>query len=159
MADDLSMSPVERALRRAIAEGLFDNLPGTGKPLNWRGQNDANTPRDMQMANKIMKDHDLAPTWMMLGQALADRERKLRDELQRGFTAYEGALQDAERSGDLGRRRRVVQAWERLLATFAEAAERYNRNVLTYNVMVPPGIDRREFINIERELAQLTRRR
>jgi len=159
MADNLSMSPVERAIRQAIAEGLFDNLPGTGKPLNWRSQEESNTPREMRMANKIMKDHEVAPSWMMLGEALTNREDKLRKELQRGLRAYEGALQDAERSGDLGRRQRVMRAWERLLATFEEAAERYNRNVLTYNVMIPPGLDRREFISIERELKRLTRRR
>jgi DnaJ homolog subfamily C member 28 len=158
MADDLSMSPVERAIQRAIAEGLFDNLPGTGKPLNWRAHEESHTPREMRMANKIMKDHDVAPSWMMLGQALNDREGKITAELKRGLKAYQGALQDAERRGDLGRRQRVMQAWERLLATFEEAAARYNRNVLTYNVMIPPGLDRREFINIERELEKLTRR-
>ncbi|MEO0563242.1 MAG: DUF1992 domain-containing protein, partial [Chloroflexota bacterium] len=122
MADDLSMSPVERAIRQAMAEGLFDNLPGHGKPLNWRYQDETNAPREMRMANKIMQDNDIAPSWMMMGEALKRQEKRLQYELERGLRAYMGTLHDAERGGDLSRRRRVNDAWERLLGTLHEAA-------------------------------------
>jgi DnaJ family protein C protein 28 len=155
MADNLSMSPVERAIRQAMADGLFDNLPGYGKPLNWQADEEANTPYEMRLAHKIMKDHDVAPSWMMMGQALEHQEEKIRFELKRGLRAYQGTLQDAERSGDLSRRGRVTKTWERLLATFQEAAAQYNQNVLTYNLMVPPGLPRRASLDIDRELEKL----
>jgi len=155
MADDLSMSPVERAIRRAMADGLFDNLPGWGKPLNWRHQDEARTPRELRMAHKIMQDNDLAPSWMMMGTALDRQEEKILKELRRGWRAYQGVMGDAERSGDLSRRSRVVGTWENLLATFNEAADQYNRNVLTYNLKIPPGVPRRAFLKIDRELERL----
>jgi DnaJ homolog subfamily C member 28 len=156
MADHLSMSPVERAIRQAMADGLFDNLPGTGKPLNWRYQDENRTPKEMRLANKIMQDNDLAPSWMLMGQSLQRQQEKIRTELERGLRAYQGSLQDAERSGDLSRYSRIDKTWEGLLATFREAAERYNKNVVTYNLMIPPGIPRQHLLDIDRELTRLS---
>lgn len=155
MSDQYSLSPVEQAIRQAMRDGLFDNLPGMGKPLkiNWDEENQV--PDDMRLANKIMKDHQVAPEWMMLGGALEAQHAKIMFELKRGFHIYIGTLQDADRAGDLGKRSRARITWERLTQVFMEVGEQYNRNILTYNLKVPPGIAKRPFLDIEREIERL----
>ena len=57
MSEQYSLSPVEQAIRQAMRDGLFDNLPGMGKPLNINWNEENQSPEDMRLANKIMKDH------------------------------------------------------------------------------------------------------
>lgn len=152
------LSPVEQAIREAMRQGVFDNLPGTGKPLNLNWDEERNSPEDMRLANKIMKDHDVAPAWMLLHESLEGQHTKIITELERGFRTYQGTLQDADNAGDLGKRSRANRAWDRLMSVFAEAIERYNRNVVTYNLKVPPGISRRPYLDLEQELNRLTKK-
>ncbi|MEM6281864.1 MAG: DnaJ family domain-containing protein [Chloroflexota bacterium] len=157
MADDMYLSPIEQAIRQAMRDGLFDNLPGEGKPLNLNGSDDPNTPDDMRLAYKIMKDNDVVPDWMMLSELLDQQKKKIHYELRRGLRAYNGAIHDAERDGDLGRRHRANQTWERLLSTFHEVIEHYNRNVLTYNIKAPSMVAKRPYMNLEHEVKRMQR--
>ena len=91
----------------------------------------------------------------MIGKALEQQHGRILKEIERGIRAYQGALHDADRAGDLGRRSRANRAWERLVLTFKEAADQYNRNILTYNLKVPPNVARRVNLDIDREIARL----
>lgn len=160
MSSDLHgyFSPVEQAIRRAMQEGLFDNLPGTGKPLNLNGDDDPNTPDDQRLAYKIMKDNDIAPEWMMLGDMLTQQQAKIREELAKGLRAYQGALHDADQQGNIGRRAHANATWNRLLGMFQELINQYNQHVLVYNLKVPPGIAKRHYLDLEREIARIENR-
>lgn len=159
MSHHNGFSPVERAIKEAMREGLFDNLPGTGKPLKMFSEEDPNTPEDMRLAYKIMKDNDIVPDWMMLGDVLTQQQEKIRHELARGLRAYRGALHDADRDGDLGKRHRANITWERLLGMFEELVQQYNHNILTYNLKVPHGVKKRHYMTIEAEIEKLGAKR
>ncbi|MCO6411867.1 MAG: DUF1992 domain-containing protein, partial [Thiogranum sp.] len=45
-----------------MRQGVFDNLPGKGKPLNLN--EDPNEPPEMRMATKILKNNELPPPWL-----------------------------------------------------------------------------------------------
>lgn len=152
---DFYPSPIELAIRKAMQEGLFDNLPGAGKPLNYDWDENPHTPGNKRMAYKIMQDNDIAPDWMMMGDVLTHQQQRIRREIAKGLRAYRGALHDADQQGDIGKRSRANRTWERLLQLFDEAVEQYNQNVLTYNLKVPPGIPKRHYMDIQRELAKL----
>jgi len=49
----------ENRILEALEAGLFDNLPGRGKPL--RLEDDSNVPEDLRLAYKIMKMADCLP--------------------------------------------------------------------------------------------------
>lgn len=49
---------VEERIRKAQKDGLFDNLTGTGKPLNF---DDLNIPQDYRLAYKILKNSGFLP--------------------------------------------------------------------------------------------------
>lgn len=70
---------VEQRLRRALEAGAFDALPGRGKPLPL--PDDAHTPPELRLAHSLLRTHDLAPEWMMLGRDVEERRSRL---LQRG---------------------------------------------------------------------------
>jgi hypothetical protein len=52
-------SAIEQKIREAIARGEFDNLSGSGKPLDLDAY--FNTPEDLRMAYSILKSNDFVP--------------------------------------------------------------------------------------------------
>src|SRR5918911_5630028 len=55
---------IERQIKKAMAEGEFDDLPGKGKPVDLRAYFD--TPEDLRMAYSILKDANIIPEEMQL---------------------------------------------------------------------------------------------
>lgn len=67
---------VEQRLQRAMASGIFDGLPGQGKPLP--PLEEKHTPPELRLAHSLLRAHDLAPDWVMLGQDVEERSARLR---------------------------------------------------------------------------------
>ena len=55
---------VEERIRKAQEEGLFDNLPGKGKPLKL--EDDSSIPEDLRLTYKILKNSNCLPVEMEL---------------------------------------------------------------------------------------------
>src|SRR5262245_29826948 len=52
----------EERIRKAKEEGVFDNLPGKGKPLNL--DDDAGVPEDLRLMFKVLKNSNCLPIEM-----------------------------------------------------------------------------------------------
>jgi hypothetical protein len=50
---------VEERIKKAQYKGTFDDLPGTGKPLDF--SDDTHIPEDLRLAYKILKNADCLP--------------------------------------------------------------------------------------------------
>jgi len=50
---------IEQRIKEAQKKGAFDDLPGSGKPLNLA--DDANVPEDLKLAYKMLKNADCVP--------------------------------------------------------------------------------------------------
>ncbi len=50
---------VEKRIEEARRTGMFDDLPGTGKPLEI--PNDSHIPEDLRISYKILKNADCLP--------------------------------------------------------------------------------------------------
>jgi len=82
----------ENRIREALEQGLFENLPGVGQPLNLEEY--FNTPEDLRMAFSILKSANCAPAEVELANEIARLERaiaqsedtKARRDLQRALT-------------------------------------------------------------------------
>lgn len=147
-------SLVDQLLDEARQAGKFDNLPGEGEPLKL--DDDPNTPHDMKLAHKILKENDLAPEWMMLGKEVDALRERLLDNMRKGVRAYQGALADADRSlTPLDSQQRAEATWRRAQEAYRLAAAKLNGELLRYNLKVPPGVPQKTLFNVERELAQL----
>jgi hypothetical protein len=82
----------ENRIREALAQGLFENLPGAGQPLNLEEY--FSTPEDLRMAYSILKSAHCAPAEVELAREIARLEQALaqsedtrtRKSLQRTLT-------------------------------------------------------------------------
>jgi len=55
---------VEERIQKAQEDGLFDNLPGKGKPLNL--DDDSSIPEDLRLTFKVLKNAHCLPIEMEL---------------------------------------------------------------------------------------------
>jgi hypothetical protein len=68
-------SAIEKKIREAIARGEFDNLAGSGKPLDLDDY--FNTPEDLRMAFSILKSNNFVPEEVELFREIADLGERL----------------------------------------------------------------------------------
>ena len=65
----------EGRIREAIEQGVFENLPGAGKPLDLEEY--FNTPEDLRMAFSILKNANCAPVEVELMKEVARLEQAI----------------------------------------------------------------------------------
>jgi DnaJ family protein C protein 28 len=65
---DWTFGVAERKIQEAIDQGLFDNLPGRGQPLDL-SVNPFETP-GMGAFNRLLKNNKVLPTWLTLEQEI-----------------------------------------------------------------------------------------
>lgn len=152
MSNDRWQSQIEREIQRAIHEGQITDLPGAGKPLDLN--DDPYTPSDQRMAYKIMRDNDVAPDWMMLGKTLERKADELRVGLRSSVREHREALINAHKvgSGEARFREHAQRQLEVRLRGLRQRTERYNQEILTYNLKIPHGISQRRIFDFDREL-------
>jgi hypothetical protein len=68
-------SAIEQKIREAMARGEFDNLSGSGKPLDLEAY--FNTPEDLRMAFSMLKSNDFVPEEVELFKEIAELKEKL----------------------------------------------------------------------------------
>jgi hypothetical protein len=66
---------VEKKIRRAKEEGLFDDLPGRGEPLSI--EDDSHIPEDLRLVHKILKNADCLPPELQLRKEIRQMEDML----------------------------------------------------------------------------------
>ena len=136
--DDRWQTLMDELARLAIGDGRADHLPGAGKPLSL--DEDPNTPGDMRMAFKIMRDNDIAPDWIASGKALELAATSIQAALEQLLAVPAGERQTA--------------AWQRRLEELRERVREHNNDVLSFNLKVPSGIRHRRQIDLDREMAR-----
>lgn len=122
------MSLIDEQIQDAMRKGHFDDLPGAGKPLKL--DDDPHTPEHLRMAHKLMRDNNIVPDWMNQGKELDAARERLDADLKRALRLNQPAA----------------------LVALREAAAKFNRQVLSYNLKVPKGITHKPSFDIEREL-------
>jgi hypothetical protein len=142
-------SYIDRQIRKAMEDGDFDNLPGQGRPLDLH--EDENTPDDMRMAFKILRENDLAPDWIMQGK---DIDRKIEDILRRlrqAASAYRAALAAPDATGST--RAAAARSWQTVQAKLTASAAKVNQEISVYNLKVPSGVTHKKVLNLQREIS------
>ena len=71
----------EKRIREAIAQGQFENLPGTGQPLDLEAY--FSTPEEVRMAYSILKNAKCAPAEVELLNEVSRLERAVRPRTSR----------------------------------------------------------------------------
>lgn len=130
-------SLVERRIRQAQEQGIFDNLSGQGRPLDLE-DNPFEDP-DWRVSYRILKNAGFAPRWIELGREL-EADWQLCEEY---VAAYERGARAA--AAALAARRAAVATelaaqrtrHEQFVAATMDRVRAYNEKVALYNLAVP----------------------
>lgn len=143
---DLANQRIEEAMQA----GAFDNLAGKGKPQQLNPN--PNEPPEMIMANKLLKDNDLAPAWIVDRRDMLEKIAAFRQELQTGCHRYQTWLaQDTEPT----QKERTRIGWQRQTAAWQAEIDGLNKAINVVNLTIP--IWRMEVLKLrlDAELARL----
>ena len=146
---------LDQQIREAQERGEFDNLPGTGKPLDLTPNPHA---QGQELAFKVLKDAGFAPDWIELDKAIRNklqiaravllRQWKWREDRLRELSGHSDSWSEAERS-------RVQAGWQAAVAAFELELQAINQEIVELNLRVPSTRFQRSKLDIARELARL----
>jgi hypothetical protein len=137
---------IDKAIRQAMAQGEFDNLPGTGKPFDWQDGDD-----DNWLANKILKENDLAPDWIMQGKELEAKLLALVKQARAALRAYEAS----QASPEIMMRISGQGAWKQAQPKLTAAVAKLNGEIVTFNLKLPTGIPHRPLVQLPQMIERL----
>ncbi|MBK8987272.1 MAG: DUF1992 domain-containing protein [Chloroflexi bacterium] len=112
-------------------QGLFDNLPGKGKPLDLNQNHYAGS---QQLANSLLKDNQMSPAWLMQRNALQEKIQNFRQKLGRVWQRYEREYHYAQ---DDGIRSGLIIGWDNEVRKLEAEAVELNKAVESYNLKRP----------------------
>ena len=69
-------SAIEEKIREAMARGEFDNLSGSGKPLDLEAY--FNTPEDLRMAFSMLKANEFVPEEVEIFREIAELDERIK---------------------------------------------------------------------------------
>lgn len=99
---------VDQAIEQAAAEGAFEDLPGTGRPLKSES---GIVPNELRVPFKVLENAGMAPAWVEMA---AEIERRI-DELRAARREHEQRMRRARAhalagtAGDFAARFRAAQ--------------------------------------------------
>jgi DnaJ family protein C protein 28 len=149
-------SLAERRIKEAQEQGLFDDLPGKGEPLDL-SDNPFLDP-SWRVAYKLLQDHGFAPEWIELDKEIRIELQMLRRQLAESKRWYDEAIAALE--GKMNHEAEEEHAWvevywERRLNSLAARIAELNEKIELFNLKVPIANLQRRRISIEKELRRL----
>lgn len=111
----------ERKIQEAIEEGLFDNLPGAGQPLDLRVN--PFEPPGMGAVNRLLRHNRVLPAWLLLEREI-EAARALALATLARWEAAEQALRDSSQYAAL--RQSARDAYERHMRQCNDLILKYN---------------------------------
>ncbi len=128
--------------------GLFDNLPGKGKPLNLSKNHFAG---EMVFANELMKEHDVPPVWIQDRNMILADTKALRDEIERQWPWHQREIEQVS----IEEKGRVTVRWDDYCRKWMAQIEALNKQIAEFNLKRP--LDNMELfkLDFETELARV----
>lgn len=130
---------LDEAIQKAMEEGQFDNLPGTGKPLNLR-QNAYEDPT-WRLAYRVLKQSGETLPWIAGRKSLVEEIDQARQKLAR---AWRWSRQKPSKEGQA--------AWQHSEEEFRKTAAALNKRVRDFNLKAPTSSVHLPHLVVEREI-------
>jgi DnaJ homolog subfamily C member 28 len=139
-------SLIDKKIREAIEAGEFDNLAGTGQPIDL-SENPFEDP-DWRTAHRLLRNAGFAPSWIEERKEIDAELEAARIVLARDWKIKLNAR--GTRNEDPAGER-----WEKAIATFREKLLELNRRIDAWNLKTPGVSFHRNRIDVEREIARI----
>lgn len=147
----------ERKILEAIEEGVFDNVPGKGLPLNL--ESDTGTPPELRAAHRILKNANAAPDWVQLNQGIREMLSDCsaqREKFRSQYQDYRARL-DRTAACDGQRALRDFEIWYHDTITKLRMALRQaNEDIQKYNLIAPTCTQTYIPFQVDEEIKRLT---
>ena len=143
------MPNIEEQLRKAMAEGKFDDLPGKGKPLHL-DENNPHADPGWELAYHIIKEAGYSLPWIETIREIEKDIEAARQDLQRAWKwrlIYLSAPVPDEKASS---------EWERAFNTFKDKLVALNKRIRDYNLEVPNARFQRPVLNMDQEIKKIT---
>jgi hypothetical protein len=149
-------SLVDQQIRQAQEDGRLGS-DAAGRPL--RLDDNPYTPPDQRMAHKVLKDNNFVPEWIAQRQQIEAQQADLLRQVEKAVRAYRDTVAAAIVDPASGETRRLQarSAFAAARQRLDEAAARLNREIVSYNLKVPPGVDQRPLVDVARMIERLLR--
>ncbi|KAK2904842.1 hypothetical protein Q8A67_006641 [Cirrhinus molitorella] len=134
---------VEDLIQESMARGDFQNLSGTGKPLNKFDYNPYMDPMTHNL-NRILIDNGYQPEWIVAQKEIRETIAKMRARLQ----------EVRARLGEPMRHSETLQ-WKEHCAVFADELGKLNKKVDNFNLIVPLMSRQMVHYSLKRELEKI----
>lgn len=144
---------LDKQAEKLIGDGNTAHLPGAGKPIDL--SDDAWTPAEDRIAQKLMKDNDVLPAWMTLGQELDVERAALLERLEQYARAYGIRLKEARQKHSAILEREADDRWYHACKKIRADIDIYNSKLLTYNVSVPRPFSQKVPLNAAEEISKV----
>ena len=131
-------SLIDQIMNKAQADGLMDNLPGQGQPLQL--DDDALVPDEYRLGNRMLKASGFAPPWIEAQREIEQERAKL-----------DSWLKDAKRR--LPQLESTARA--ALMVAYRRKLDDLQRLITHYNLQAPPGAPHLAGLRMADELAKL----
>jgi DnaJ family protein C protein 28 len=129
-----------------MEKGLFDNLPGKGKPLNLTNNH---FEAGQALAHSILKENDIPPAWIMERNQVLAETAELRAEIERKWAWHGERFTAVTPPHD---RDRLTISWDDACLKWAAQIEKLNKRIDTYNLKRPSANMELYKLNLEAEL-------
>lgn len=122
---------IEDLIEEGKKKGAFDNLAGSGKPLKL--EQNLYAP-DMALANKLLKDNDLTPAWIINRNIILEQKAQLRADMVQTWTQHKQAFRFAQ--GD-AQKQALVISWDDACKRWLVEIGKLNKLIDDFNLKRP----------------------
>ncbi|MEO7909243.1 MAG: DUF1992 domain-containing protein [Roseiflexaceae bacterium] len=131
-------SLIDQIMNKAQADGLMNNLPGQGKPLEL--DDDALVPDEYRLGNRMLKSSGFAPPWIEAQREIEQERAKLDSWLKNAKSRLPHLDTSAHAALNVAYRRKL---------------DDLQRMIMHYNLQAPPGAMHLAGLRMADELAKL----
>jgi hypothetical protein len=131
-------SLIEQRMQQAQEDGLFDNLPGAGKPQKF--DDDSLVPVEDRAGYRLLKANGFAPPWVEARREIEEQRAEISTWVEQSNRRWSYL--------DATRRAALRVSYRRKLADL-------QRLILTYNLKTPRGVAQLETLRMAEELLKL----
>lgn len=140
---------IEEQIQEAVARGEFDNLAGTGKPLNLEDNLQAG---DKTSAYRLLKQNGYAPPEIELLKEIRGENERVEQQLNR-LRIQARDLRTRRVAPFPSEKRAYNNAVEKTATAYEEKLRALNRKILTFNLSVPATMHM-TFLDVEKKVQQ-----
>lgn len=134
--------PIEEHIRKAQEEGKFDDLPGSGKPLNL--EDNPHEDPDWRLAYHMLRTSGFTLPW------IAERQ-EIETELEKARSALRSAW-DWRKSAQGNSYHVVEESWDHAVSVFRKKVDGLNKKIFHYNLQTPSLNFQMRLIDVEKEI-------